>query len=225
EEKDSSSYLIHLVSAFITLISLGCLTPPISAQINVWPKPRILSWPTPHAIRLYPAFAINDVNNCPNLSTAVNCYQTLVRSENYRPLLTPALNISDTAPLLQTLTVFVADPGAPLKSYTLRIPAANGGTVANLTAKTVWGGMRGLETFSQLGSYGPGMMYSTPDIHRIVQFGLDHGVRVLPEVDSHGQSTFLSSSEFVCFFFLFTTKYIHTRPSAQSHGLIFPFQS
>ncbi|KAK6928631.1 Glycoside hydrolase family 20, catalytic domain [Dillenia turbinata] len=273
----SSSYSIHLVSAFITLIGLGYLTHPVSAQINVWPKPRSLSWPTPQAISLSPAFAINDANSCPNLSTAVNRYQTLVRSEKHRPLLTPALNISDSAPLLQTLTVLVADPGSPLQhgvdeSYTLRIPAANRGTGANLTAKTVWGAMRGLETFSQLvwawgggdrpllllvasglevwdaplfphrgllldtsrnyypiadilrtieamsanklnvfhwhitdsqsfplllpsepdlalkGSYGPGMMYSPADIHRVVRFGLDRGVRVLPEIDTPGHT-------------------------------------
>ncbi|EOY10640.1 Beta-hexosaminidase 2 [Theobroma cacao] len=38
------------------------------------------------------------------------------------------------------------------------------------------------------GSYGPDMIYSPSDVARIVQFGLEHGVRVLPEIDSPGHS-------------------------------------
>lgn len=34
------------------------------------------------------------------------------------------------------------------------------------------------------GSYGPFMLYTPADVTRIVQFGLDHGVRVIPEIDS-----------------------------------------
>ncbi|KAL0010807.1 hypothetical protein SO802_005915 [Lithocarpus litseifolius] len=52
----------------------------------------------------------------------------------------------------QTLLVFVSNLTAPLhhnvnESYTLTIPTWG---PANLTAETVWGAMRGLETFSQL---------------------------------------------------------------------------
>ncbi|XVF17341.1 hypothetical protein REPUB_Repub10bG0112400 [Reevesia pubescens] len=36
------------------------------------------------------------------------------------------------------------------------------------------------------GSYGPDMIYSPLDVASIVQFGLEHGVRVLPEIDSPG---------------------------------------
>ncbi|XP_054791263.1 beta-hexosaminidase 2-like [Prosopis cineraria] len=38
------------------------------------------------------------------------------------------------------------------------------------------------------GSYGTDMQYSRADVRRIVQFGLDHGVRVLPEIDSPGHT-------------------------------------
>ncbi|KAG2670658.1 hypothetical protein I3760_14G096200 [Carya illinoinensis] len=38
------------------------------------------------------------------------------------------------------------------------------------------------------GSYGPDMQYSPNDIKTIVQFGLEHGVRVLPEIDSPGHT-------------------------------------
>ncbi|KAJ4723761.1 Beta-hexosaminidase [Melia azedarach] len=36
------------------------------------------------------------------------------------------------------------------------------------------------------GSYGPEMQYSPEDVKKIVEFGLDHGVRVIPEIDAPG---------------------------------------
>jgi len=36
------------------------------------------------------------------------------------------------------------------------------------------------------GSYGPFMQYTPADVTRIVEFGLDHGVRVIPEIDTPG---------------------------------------
>lgn len=36
------------------------------------------------------------------------------------------------------------------------------------------------------GSYGSDMLYSPADVTKIVEFGLEHGVRVLPEIDSPG---------------------------------------
>lgn len=36
------------------------------------------------------------------------------------------------------------------------------------------------------GSYGSSMQYSPADVTKIVEFGLEHGVRVLPEIDSPG---------------------------------------
>lgn len=149
------------------------------------------------------------------------------------------------------------------ESYTLSIPSRS--ATAHLRAETVWGAMRGLETFSQLvwgkpslvavgldvwdsplfphrgimldtsrnfyevedilrtigamsanklnvfhwhitdshsfplvvpsepdlaakGSYGSDMQYSPADVARIVKFGLEHGIRVLPEIDSPGHT-------------------------------------
>ena len=48
------------------------------------------------------------------------------------------------------------------------------------------------------GSYGPDMQYSPDDVTRIVQFGLEHGVRVLPEIDSPGGFSF-SAALLLCF--------------------------
>lgn len=38
------------------------------------------------------------------------------------------------------------------------------------------------------GSYGDDMQYSPDDVKKIVEFGLDHGVRVIPEIDSPGHT-------------------------------------
>ncbi|KAF2319321.1 hypothetical protein GH714_014787 [Hevea brasiliensis] len=204
----------------------------------------------------------------PLLSPAVKRYLLQILTEHHRPLVDPAVNLVNSSPSLQTLAIIVADLTAPLhhgvnESYSLSIPST--GPTANLTAETVWGAMRGLETFSQLvwgdpsrvpvglyiwdfplfahrgvmldtsrnyyevedllrtigamsanklnvfhwhitdshsfplvlpsvpelaakGSYGPRMQYSPADVAAIVRFGLEHGVRVLPEIDSPGHT-------------------------------------
>lgn len=37
------------------------------------------------------------------------------------------------------------------------------------------------------GAYGDDMQYSPEDVRRIIKFGMEHGVRVLPEIDSPGE--------------------------------------
>lgn len=43
---------------------------------------------------------------------------------------------------------------------------------------------------SEKGSYGGGMLYTPEDVKRVVEFGFQHGVRVLPEIDMPGNSSF-----------------------------------
>ncbi|KAK4841401.1 hypothetical protein QYF36_003847 [Acer negundo] len=234
-------------------------------KLSVWPQPRLMSWPQPHATLISPNFIITSPEHH-YLSSAVNRYLNLIKNEQYRPQVTPSVKIT-TSPLL-TLSISVDNLFTPLhhgvdESYTLTIPTNV--SMANLTAQTVWGAMRGLETFSQLvwgkpsvvavglyvwdsplfphrglmldtsrnyygvddilrtiaamsgnkmnvfhwhitdshsfplvipsepdlaakGSYGPQMQYSPDDVKNIVQFGLAHGVRVLPEIDSPGHT-------------------------------------
>ncbi|KAL8229676.1 hypothetical protein R6Q57_014576 [Mikania cordata] len=38
------------------------------------------------------------------------------------------------------------------------------------------------------GSYGPDMRYSAEDVKRVVEFGLEHGVRIIPEIDMPGHT-------------------------------------
>ncbi|KAF8395942.1 hypothetical protein HHK36_019898 [Tetracentron sinense] len=256
-------------SLFISIIISSCfLINPISSiqsQINVWPKPRSISWPNPQATLLSPAFNILSPYH-QHLSPAVNRYLRLIQSEHHRPIVTPTVNLTSTPPL-HFLTLSISDLTAPLhhgvdESYTLTIPTLGS---ANLTAFTVWGAMRGLESFSQLvwgdplrvasglsvsdspifghrgvmldtsrnyygvedilrtieamsanklnvfhwhitdshsfplvlpsepdlagkGSYGPEMQYSPADVKRVVEFGFEHGVRILPEIDAPGHT-------------------------------------
>ncbi|XP_068642733.1 beta-hexosaminidase 2 [Aristolochia californica] len=122
-------------------------------EINVWPKPRRVSWPQPQAILLSPTtFRILSPFH-KHLSTAVKRYHRLILSEHHSPIVPPAVNLSVSSPPLSALSISVLDLSAPLQhgvdeSYTLRIPASGGR--ANLTAGTPWGAIRGLETFSQM---------------------------------------------------------------------------
>ncbi|XP_021739254.1 beta-hexosaminidase 2-like [Chenopodium quinoa] len=238
-------------------------------SLNVWPKPVKLWWAHPKATILSADFTIKCPRNHPHLVAATDRYQILIKSEHHVPLVNPEVVVS-TSCHLKVLQIKVADLTASLQhgvdeSYNLTIPASGAGT-AVLAAKTVWGAMRGLETFSQLvwvggtqfqrllipvgldiwdspifahrgllldtsrnyygvkdilrtisamswnklnvfhwhitdshsfplllpsdpdlaikGSYGPFMQYTPADVAEIIQFGFDHGVRVIPEIDS-----------------------------------------
>uniref|UniRef100_A0A5B6YPQ6 Beta-hexosaminidase n=1 Tax=Davidia involucrata TaxID=16924 RepID=A0A5B6YPQ6_DAVIN len=264
----NTMYFSLSFSLFIFSLLCSSISPisAVQSPINVWPKPITFSWPHPQAISLSPIFTITSPNH-QYLTPAVNRYLRQVLTEHHRPLITPAVNLTLASPL-QSLTLTVSDLSTPLQhgvneSYTLTIPAV--GSSANLTAETVWGAMRGLETFSQLvwgdpsrvaawlfisdspifehrgvmldtsrnyyqvedllrligamsanklnvfhwhitdshsfplvlpsepnlaakGSYGTEMQYSPEDVKRIVEFGLEHGVRVLPEIDMPGHT-------------------------------------
>ncbi|GLT38263.1 hypothetical protein SLA2020_125220 [Shorea laevis] len=259
----------HLWSKFLVIFCFSFIFPyPISSlqsAVNVWPKPRTLLWPKPLATLLSPSFNITSPSHR-HLSPAVNRYLRLVLTEHHRPLVNPWVNL--TSPALETLSISVADLSALLhhgvnESYTLSIPT--GSATAYLKVETVWGAMRGLETFSQLvwaepsrvavglyvwdsplfphrgvmldtsrnfygvkdilrtieamsanklnvfhwhitdsqsfplvvpsepdlaakGSYGADMQYSPADVAGIIQFGLERGVRILPEIDSPGHT-------------------------------------
>ncbi|XP_076935454.1 beta-hexosaminidase 2-like [Bidens hawaiensis] len=252
--------IFHIL--FISLLTLLIST--VGSPMNIWPTPRSLTWTSPHAILLSTSFTINSPSHR-YLTPAVNRYLRQILTTHYTPLLPPTLNLTVTPPL-QTLTISVDDVTAPLspsvnESYTLTVTSHS----ATMTSATVWGAMRGLETFSQLiwgdptriasglvvtdwpvfehrgvmldtgrnyypvedlirligsmsanklnvfhwhltdsqsfplvlesepglagnGSYGSGMEYSREDVERVVEFGLEHGVRIVPEIDMPGHT-------------------------------------
>ncbi|KAJ8565689.1 hypothetical protein K7X08_008265 [Anisodus acutangulus] len=259
-EKTFSSFLPLISLSFFIFISQSIAT---NYPINVWPKPTTFNWPNPKSILLSLNFTISHPDHR-YLTPAVNRYRQLILSEHHRPIITPAINLTSSTPL-QYLIISVSDVTSPLshgvnESYSLSTPS-DGSSSAYITAATVWGAMRGLETFSQLvygknpirvsagvyvhdlpifihrgvmldtsrnfygvddllrlikamsmnklnvfhwhitdshsfpllvpsepelagkGAYGNDMMYSPADVQKIVEFGLEHGVRVLPEID------------------------------------------
>ncbi|KAJ0982707.1 hypothetical protein J5N97_010962 [Dioscorea zingiberensis] len=119
--------------------------------INVWPIPTSVSWPSPIAATISPAFRISAPFANKHLRAAVKRHRPLLFSERYHPIVPPTLPLSPI-PLL-SLALHITDPLAPLhhdvdESYSLTISSSSGR--ANLSAATVWGAIRGLESFSQL---------------------------------------------------------------------------
>ncbi|RWR77688.1 Glycoside hydrolase family 20 [Cinnamomum micranthum f. kanehirae] len=146
DHKFLSLFLFSFFFLFSSVLSSSSLQP----EINVWPKPRNLSWPNPQTALLSPTFQIHSPTH-KHLQSAVDRYLHLIRSEHHQPIRPPSVNVTISTPLL-TVNISVADLSIPLQhgvdeSYSLSILTAG---YANLTAETVWGAMRGLETFSQL---------------------------------------------------------------------------
>ncbi|EAZ04440.1 hypothetical protein OsI_26587 [Oryza sativa Indica Group] len=154
--------------ALLLLLSF-LLSSPLPARcdaplpVNVWPKPTSMSWAEPHmAVRVSSSFHVVAPSGNAHLLSAARRYAALLLAERYRPLVTPAVNVTaggagagaaGRGAELGYLTLAVSDLHAPLQhgvdeSYALEILPA--GAAATVTAATAWGAMRGLETFSQL---------------------------------------------------------------------------
>ncbi|KAJ3674153.1 hypothetical protein LUZ60_006145 [Juncus effusus] len=145
------------LSLLIFLLSL----PSSLSSIKLWPKPTTFSWPQPLAVPLSPSFSIQPPNfpSHKHLTNAITRYTRLILSENHRPIIPPSVQLLSSSAAFLTLHLSVSDVSAPLnsgadESYHLIISNSGG----NLTAKTAWGAMRGLETFSQLVFNNPPVM-------------------------------------------------------------------
>lgn len=45
---------------------------------------------------------------------------------------------------------------------------------------------------AEKGAYGEKMMYTPEDVKKVVEFGMEYGIRILPEIDMPGESTNVS---------------------------------
>jgi hypothetical protein len=127
--------------------------PPSKPQLPVWPQPS--SWTSGSAVQELDAkqFAFSGGaalgGGTPNtLVQAFDRYSALIAPHR------PSPTAAGAAGALRSLVVSVADPTedppqqGTNESYTLLVPG--GGAAATLQAATVYGALRGLETFSQL---------------------------------------------------------------------------
>lgn len=71
----------------ISAVIFDPIMPLQCAGISLWPKPRIMSWPSPLAILLSPNFTIASPDH-QYLSPAVSRYLHLILTEHHHPLVT-----------------------------------------------------------------------------------------------------------------------------------------
>lgn len=119
------------------------LTAVVSA--NVWPLPSSYAFNDDTPICSVPFKFVQTSTPSDILSKAFTRYNSLIFGTGTNP------RVSEPLACVGTLTVSVVDPSSPLsantdESYTLSVSATN----ASMNAKTVFGALRGLETFSQL---------------------------------------------------------------------------
>eukprot|EP00252_Welwitschia_mirabilis_P006389 TRINITY_DN17264_c0_g1_i1.p1 TRINITY_DN17264_c0_g1~~TRINITY_DN17264_c0_g1_i1.p1 ORF type:complete len:589 (-),score=40.87 TRINITY_DN17264_c0_g1_i1:259-2025(-) len=159
-----------LLSSLCYLLVLSSVHGTLDTQVYPWPKPRKAVWGNSGLIPIDPAFRIL-VPNHKYLQEAALRYEALVFAEKWSPIgagPVSTFNIVESQACgfsrgardkIRKLEVLVEKLDADLQhgvdeSYTLSVPAKGG--VVNVTAKTPWGAIRGLETFSQLVLVKPG---------------------------------------------------------------------
>ncbi|KAH3759521.1 beta-hexosaminidase subunit beta [Pelomyxa schiedti] len=133
---------------------VGCLLVAVvlAGQPYIWPAPQTSSYGS-STLLLSPTFVFYTKSTSTILSRAIARYQDLIFC--HEPWEASYSVARDTIPLPQ-LTISLNTDVENLQlymdeAYSLTVP--NNGNVAVLKANTVWGALRGLETFSQLISY------------------------------------------------------------------------
>ncbi|VVC99099.1 unnamed protein product [Leptidea sinapis] len=196
-------YYLLLVFIFITsglcmsIVNPGPRFPPTKGE--VWPKPQEEIKDTAF-YKFNPShFSVKVTgHNCTILAKAIERYSYIIKSKNgVRRSLEPrrkkksahrsssyqgrlaGLDVELTAPC-EEYPHFEMD-----ESYNLNVSATS-----VLRSSSIWGAIRGLETFAQFGqgAYDQSIVYKKEDIESVVEYARNLGIRVIPEFDVPGHT-------------------------------------
>ncbi|KAL0090287.1 glycoside hydrolase family 20 protein [Phycomyces blakesleeanus] len=137
-----------------SLLTLTLLSVAFGQPVFLWPKPQSIQWGDVQ-LNLGRSFNIRGPDIAV-LEDAMRRYTHLIARERWDPVqVSDADNVNPVhaSKHLNSLDIEIIDKEAALtfgtdESYTLHISPEN--TIGTLKAQTVWGALRGLETFSQL---------------------------------------------------------------------------
>lgn len=125
--------------ALLLLLSF-LLSSPLPARcdaplpVNVWPKPTSMSWAEPHmAVRVSSSFHVVAPSGNAHLLSAARRYAALLLAERYRPLVTPAVNVTAGG-----AGAGAAGRGAELGYLTLAVSDLHAPLQHGVTSRTRW---------------------------------------------------------------------------------------
>ncbi|KAG4214459.1 hypothetical protein ERO13_A01G123900v2 [Gossypium hirsutum] len=136
---------------YVLLLMAGVLASGQSSQVNIWPMPASVSYGHTH-LYLTNDFGFSSNYGSEILKDAFDRMLALIKLDHVIDANFSAFNSSS---LLQGLHIVISSPNGQLQygvdeSYKLIVPSPEKPAYAHLEAKTVYGALQGLQTFSQL---------------------------------------------------------------------------